>query len=263
MSDAADDPELSHLSADPRFRRVLVADGRAATGPALARAFLEAGAARVFVGIAESWKPLAGDPYAALDGAEIVPLDLTDAASVAELTGRIGDKVDILVNNAGHVRAGAVLAGPDPVMARETFELNCLGAMRLAAAFGPVMSARAAESERRAAAFVTLISAWALAPPPRFAAYAASQAALRALSNSLRHEMRPSGLRVVDVLSGPVDDTWHQTLPPPKVAPAALARAVVAGLREGREEIVVGDVAREIHAKWADDPRILRQESQS
>lgn len=262
MSDAANDPELSHLSCDPRFRRVLVSDGRAATGPALARAFLEAGAARVFVGVAAGWKPLAGDPYAALDGVEIVPLDLTDAASVAELAGRMGDKVDILVNNAGHVRAGALLAGPDPVMARETFELNCLGAMRLAAAFGPVMSARAAETERRATAFVTLISAWALAPPPGFAAYAASQSALRALSNSLRHEMRPSGLRVVDVLSGPLDDTWHQTLPPPKVAPAALARALVAGLREGREEIVVGDVAREIHAKWSDDPRILRQESQ-
>ncbi len=261
MQDALDDPQLSQFSADPRHARVLIADGRTVSAPALARALIEAGAAHVFVGVAERWKPLQGDPYAGLDVVETVALDLTDTASVAELAGRIGHKVDILVNNAGHVRPGGIMTGPDPVLARETFDINCLGAMRLAAAFGPIMSARAAEEERRAVAFVTIVSAWALAPPAGFGAYAASQAALRALSAALRQEMRPSGLRVVDVLTGPIEDTWHQTVPPPKVGPAALARALVAGLREGREEIVVGDVAREIHARWAEDPRILRQES--
>ena len=48
-----------------------------------------------------------------------------------------------------------------------------------------------------------------------------------------------------------------------KVAPAAIAAAVVAALREGREEVVVGEIAKEIHAKWAEDPRLLRQESLS
>ena len=96
---------------------------------------------------------------------------------------------------------------------------------------------------------------------PDYGAYAATQAALRSLSHGLRAQVRPSGLKVVDVLTGPIDDEWRQTIRPPKVAPAAIAAAVVAALREGREEVVVGEIAKEIHAKWAEDPRLLRQET--
>ena len=46
-----------------------------------------------------------------------------------------------------------------------------------------------------------------------------------------------------------------------RIEPAALAAALVEGLRNGLEEIIVGDVARELHAKWAEDPRLLRQEA--
>jgi len=252
-----DDPELRRFTADPRQRRVLITDGRAATGPALAQALTHAGAAKIFLGVAEPWKPFAPP---ALPGIEIVPLDLTDTISVGEAAARIGDKVDILINNAGLVRPGGLIGGVDPVRMRDLFETNCLGLGRLASAFGPVMRARAAERERNAAAFVTLLSAWALAPPPEWAAYAATQAAARVAASALRAEMRVAGLRVVEVLSGPIDDEWHQVVKPPKVTPAALAAAVVRALREGHEEVVVGDVARELHARWVDDPRILRQE---
>jgi short-subunit dehydrogenase/uncharacterized OB-fold protein len=259
MPDEEDDPQLREFTADPRHRRVLIADGRAATAPALAKAFLAAGAAHVFLGIAESWKPhcpISSDP-----AIESVPLDLTDGKSAAELAARMGDKVDILVNNAVHIRPGGVVAGPDLVRTRETFETNCLGLMRLASAFGPAMRARTADPERSACAFVSILSAWALAAAPEFGAYAASQSAARALSQVIRAELRPAGIRVVDVLTGPVDDEWHQALRPPKVSPNALAAAIVGGLREGQEEIVVGDLAREIHAKWAADPRLLARES--
>ena len=146
-------------------------------------------------------------------------------------------------------------------MARETHEICVLGLMRLAQAFGPVMRARAADGVRSATAFVNIVSAWALAAPPGWSAYGTAQAAVRAMSQGLRQEMRPAGIRVVDLLVGPIEDEWHQTLPPPKVRPEAVASALVRALREGREEVVVGDVAKEIHAKWAEDPRLLRQET--
>jgi short-subunit dehydrogenase/uncharacterized OB-fold protein len=259
MPHQEDDPELRAFTADPKFRRVLITDGRSATAPALVKALLGAGAARIFVGVAEAWKPLDRARLELGPEVEIVPLDVTEANSVTELAARIGDKVDILINNAGHVRPGGIV-GSDAISARETFETNCLGLMRLAAAFGPVMRARAADAERNAVAFVTLLSAWALAPDPEHGTYSASQAAVRALNGVIRAEMRPAGIRVVDVLTGPIEDAWHQTIRPPKVAPATIAAAIVAALREGREEAVVGDIAREIHAKWAEDPRLLRQE---
>jgi short-subunit dehydrogenase len=251
-----DDPQLRAFTADPKLRNALIVCGRASTAAPLVEALDGAGASRVFVGVAETWKP-----FAAPSRGETVPLDPTDPTSVSELARRIGDKVDILVNNADYFRPGGVIAGGDASISRAAFETNCLGMMRLAAAFGPIMQARAAETGRAAAAFVNIISAWSLSGAPEYGAYAATQAALRSLSHGLRAQMRPSGLKVVDVLTGPIDDEWRQTIRPPKVAPAALAAAVVAALRAGREEVVVGEVAKEIHAKWAEDPRLLRQET--
>jgi short-subunit dehydrogenase len=250
-----DYPKLRAFTADPKFRNALIVSGRASTAGPLAEALFGAGASRVFVGVAETWKP-----HFAPSRAEIVPLDETDPTSVSDLAGRFGAEVDILINNADYFRPGGLI-GSDASISRAAFETNCLGMMRLAAAFGPVMQARAAEAGRAAAAFVNIISVWCLSGPPEYGAYAATQAALRSLSHGLRAQLRPSGLRVMDVLTGPIDDEWRQTIRPPKVAPAALAAAVVAALREGREEVVVGEVAKEIHAKWAEDPRLLRQET--
>ena len=254
-----DDPQLRAFTADPKFRNALIVDGRASTAAALAQAFFDAGAARVFVGVAETWKPRANPNGQA--AVEIMPLDVTDPRSVADLADRLGDKVDILVNNSDYFRPGGLIDRQDAAKARMAFEIHCLGAMRLAAAFGPVMRERAAETGRAAAAVVNVISAWSLSGAPEYDAYAASQAALRSLSHGLRAQMRPSGLKVVDVLTGPIDDEWRQTIRPPKVAPTALAAALITALREGREEVVVGEIAREIHAKWAEDPRLSLQET--
>jgi uncharacterized OB-fold protein/short-subunit dehydrogenase len=246
--DAPDAAELRRFSADPGGRNVLIVDGRASTAPALAAAFRAAGAARVLIGVAELWRP-----SPAVEG-ETFALDVTDAKSVATLAELLGDKVDILVNNADFFR-------PEAQDARAAFEVHALGLMRLAAAFGPVMRARTAEAGRSSAAFVNVISALALSGSAAFPAYAAAAAAARSLSLALRAQSRDSGLRVVDALVGPLEDEWRQSIRPPKVAPPVLAAAIVAALREGREEVVVGDVAREIHAKWAEDPRLLRQEA--
>ncbi len=53
----ADDPHLREMTCDPKFRRVLITDGRNAVGQAMAKAFSDAGAAIVFVGLADGWKP--------------------------------------------------------------------------------------------------------------------------------------------------------------------------------------------------------------
>ncbi len=56
----ADDPHLREMTCDPKFRRVLITDGRNAVGQAMAKAFSDAGAAIVFVGLADAWKPFPG-----------------------------------------------------------------------------------------------------------------------------------------------------------------------------------------------------------
>jgi hypothetical protein len=49
--------------------------------------------------------------------------------------------------------------------------------------------------------------------------------------------MRPTGIRVINVFPGPIDDEWNQNLPPPKVDAAALASAIVKALKEGIEDV--------------------------
>ena len=86
------------------------------------------------------------------------------------------------------------------------------------------------------------------------------QAAAHSLAQCLRAEMRPSGVRVVNVFPGPIDDEWNQLTPPPKVAPAALARAMVKALQDGVEDVYPGDVAQEWLARWRDNPKALERE---
>ena len=64
----------------------------------------------------------------------------------------------------------------------------------------------------------------------------------------------------MNVYTGPTDDEWHQPLPPPKVAPVALARSVVQGLIDGLEDVYCGDVARDMAERWKRDAKVLERE---
>src|SRR5665213_1690862 len=132
----ADDPQWRELTADPKFRRVLVTDGRGAVGQAMAKALSDAEASIVFVGIADPWKPFPGEAaLRRVARVEIVPLDLTDTVSVEDLAGEIGGRVDILVNTAEHVRPGGIVERAGLVVARQEIELRYFGLMRLAQSF--------------------------------------------------------------------------------------------------------------------------------
>lgn len=257
----ADDPMLRELTSDPKYRRALVTDGRHAIGQAVAKALADAGAEIVFVGIPAPWKPFPGEAaLRAIEAVEIVPLDLTDSDSVEEWAKQDGHRVDILVNTAEHVRPGGMVDRHGVTVAREELEVRYLGLMRLAQAFGPVMRARGADGARSATAFVNVLSVYALTNWPAYGAQSAVDAACLSATQSLRAELAPGGIRVMNVFTGPTDTEWYQTVPPPKVSPAALARALVDGLKRGLEDVYVGDVAIDIRDRFRDDPKALERE---
>jgi NAD(P)-dependent dehydrogenase (short-subunit alcohol dehydrogenase family)/uncharacterized OB-fold protein len=257
----ADDRQLRELTCDPKHRRVLITDGRTPLGQAMARGVSEAGAAVVFVGIAETWRPYAGaDMLAAIPNVEIMALDVTDTISVDELAGEIGGRVDILINTAEHVRAGGVMDRDGIVTARDEMEVNYFGLMRLIQAFGPGMRFRGADGVNSACAWVNLLSVYALSNWPAYGTTSASQAAAYSLSQCLRGEFHSSGVKVVNAFFGPLEEDWRQQLPPPKVTPEGLAKAVVGALRQGLEDLAVGAVAEDFLVRWKEDPRVLERE---
>ena len=258
----ADDPMLREMTCDPKMRKILVSDGMTAVGQATVRALVKAGADIVWVGHAEPWKRHGSglDDITVLPQVTLVPLDLSNERSVTELAGEIGGKVDIVINNAEVHRTFGIGARRGTDVARAEMDINYFGLLRLAQAFGPALKGRSADGALGATAWVNLLSIYALANFPPHGTFSASKAAAHSLSQCLRAEMRPAGIRVVHLFPGPIDDEWNQNLPPPKLTPEAVASAIVKALRDGVEDAYPGDVAQEWLERWRDDPRVLERE---
>jgi NAD(P)-dependent dehydrogenase (short-subunit alcohol dehydrogenase family)/uncharacterized OB-fold protein len=257
----SDDPQLREFTCAPKFRKILVTDGRPAVGQALVRALAAAGADLIWVGHSEPWKQFPG--FAALrelPQVSLVPLDLTDSRSVREICAEIGGRVDIVLNNAEVHRSFGISARPGLDVARAEMDINYFGLLRLAQELGPAMRARGADGPAGATAWVNLLSIYALSNYPPHGTFSASKAAALSLAQCLRAEMQPAGIRVMNVFPGPIDDEWNQLMPPPKISPQALAAAVVRGLEQGLEDVYPGDVAQEWLARWRDNPKILERE---
>lgn len=143
-------------------------------------------------------------------GASSLPLqvDVTDVGSVRAMlaeTMRTFGRLDILVNNAG------AIFGPSPVaqMAEEawrrTLEVNATGVFLCCKAALPAMI-----QGGRGGRIVNMSSLAAIRPRPYMAAYAASKAAVAALTQSLAQEAAPFGITVNAVLPGDIDTGMKQ-----------------------------------------------------
>jgi NAD(P)-dependent dehydrogenase (short-subunit alcohol dehydrogenase family)/uncharacterized OB-fold protein len=257
----ADDVLLSEMTCSPRSRRVLVTEGNSGVGQAVVHAAVGAGADLVWVGYDESWQQSPGfEALEALPQVTMLPLDLTDSQSVRQAATEIGTRVDILINTAEMHRAQGTASRGGIDAARSEMDINYFGLLRLAQEFGPAMRSRGADGRSSATAWVNLLSVYALSNFPPHGTFSASKAAALSLSQCLRAEMRAAGVRVINVFPGPIDDEWNRTLPPPKLPPDALAKAVIGALQDGVEDAYPGDVAQEWLARWKDNPQVLERE---
>ncbi len=257
----ADDSNLREMTCDPRGRKVLVTDAKTPVGQAIVRNLIKAGAEVVWAGHAEPWKiapgfeSLQADPRVAL-----VPLDVTNSRNVTEIAGEVGAKIDILVNTASYRRVLAVTERQGVETARAELDVNYLGLLRLIQAFGPIMQARGADGPNGAVAWVNILSVFALTNFPSQGTFSASMAGALSLSQAWRAEAQAAGIRVINVLPGPIDDEWSQTILPPKLAPDALAKAVIEALRGSIEDVYPGPIAEDWLARWTDNPKALERE---
>jgi NAD(P)-dependent dehydrogenase (short-subunit alcohol dehydrogenase family) len=123
-----------------------------------------------------------------------VPLDVTDPKSV-EAAVAAAAELDVLVNNAGLTVQAPVEAVPIDVF-RSVIETNLFGPLRLIQAFLPGMR------KRGRGTIVNVSSGGVRSAPPLQGAYSASKAALELLSETLRKELEPFGVRVLVISAG-------------------------------------------------------------
>ncbi len=252
---------LRETTCDPKHRRGLVTDGRSAVGQAIVRQIIEAGARAVYAGDLEPWKTSPGfEDLRRLPAVTVFDLDVTSGPSVHDLAAQIGAKVDILVNTSSYLRTGGITDRKDINMPRAEMDVNNFGLLRLGKEFGPAMRSRGADGDFGACAWVNVLSIYALATHPAFATWSASLAAALSLSRGLRRELGEGGIKVINLFPGPLEDEWHQLLPPPKVTPRALARALVDALVAGVEDVYPGAVAQELCARLQENPKEVERQ---
>ena len=132
------------------------------------------------------------------------PLEVTDYDAVGALAGKLaGEPIDILINNAGiSGREATVLGSIDPVVWRQTFEVNTLAPLMIAQAF---VEHVARSEQRKMIALSSRLGSIALADSGRYA-YRASKAALNMKWKGLSIDLAGKGVICVVLHPG-----WVQT----------------------------------------------------
>jgi len=170
-----------------RGRRVLITGAARGIGAALAQRLHDRGARVAVAGLEdELLAEVAGSvdgPWWHCDVTKRADVEAAVDGAVAELGG-----LDVVVANAG-VAAQLPIVGGDPTIFERTMAVNVLGAYYTLRAAGPHLSHPHGYA-------LAIASLGAAVHVPLMGAYSASKAAVEALGNSMRVEMRPTGGRV-------------------------------------------------------------------
>src|SRR5579872_4232571 len=121
-------------------------------------------------------------------------LDVTDPS-----TYKLPGDLRVLVNNAGVDTEYLPVEHAEIGDWRRMFETNVFGTVALTSAAIPTLR------RNQPSVVCTITSSSILAPMPFYSAYRASKAAASAFGDSLRVEVAQFGIRVVEILPGPVD----------------------------------------------------------
>ncbi|HMM52365.1 MAG TPA: SDR family oxidoreductase [Burkholderiaceae bacterium] len=179
---------------------------------------------------------------AALAGASVhrYRLDVTDrdalARAAADFVGLDGAPPDVVIANAG-ISAGTLTGEPaDAAVFRRIVDVNVTGMFDTFAPFVPGMRARGAGR------LVGIASVAGIRGLPGAGAYSASKAATIAYLESLRVELRGSGVRVVTIAPGYIRTpmTERNAYPMPFLTDAdAFARRALDAIARGDSYLVI------------------------
>jgi NAD(P)-dependent dehydrogenase (short-subunit alcohol dehydrogenase family) len=193
------------------------------------------------------------------DGVHVLPVDVTDDASMVALVDRVlaeAGRIDVLVNNAGYGSYGAVEDVPLEE-ARRQFEVNVFGLARMTQLVLPHLR------RQRSGRIINISSMGGKIHEPLGGWYHATKFAVEGLSDSLRMEVATFGVQVVVIEPGAIKTEWagiaaqnvrERSAEGPYAAQARQVGAVLdAGSGEGARgsapEVVAGAVLKAATAR--------------
>lgn len=186
------------------MRSILITGCSTGIGLAAARA-LKARGWRV---LATARKPADLARLSRDDGLEVLPLEMSDPASVSacaqEALNRTGGSLDALYNNAAYGSIGAMEDVPTDLL-RHHLEVNVVATHALTRMIIPPMRAQGHGRIVMCSSVLGFVSG------PYRGAYCASKFALEALSDALRLELAPCGIHVSILEPGPIESQFLGT----------------------------------------------------
>ncbi|MCL7032958.1 hypothetical protein MKW94_008989 [Papaver nudicaule] len=140
---------------------------------------------------------LSGLPTENVESLELyVTSDESVKSAIAAVVKKCG-KIDLLVNNAGIGSTGPLAELPLEIV-RKTCEVNTMGQLRMAQHVVPFMASK------RCGRIVNIGSVVGKVPTPWAGSYCSSKAAVHAMSDTLRVELKPFGIDVILVIPGAI-----------------------------------------------------------
>jgi NAD(P)-dependent dehydrogenase (short-subunit alcohol dehydrogenase family) len=220
----------------------LVTGANRGLGLAFAKALVERGATKVYAA--------ARNPEAVnLKGVTPLKLDVTNDEEAVAAASAAGD-VNLLINNAGIARPGGFFSDGAIEAAREQFEVNFVGSLRVARAFAPVLV------KNGGGAIINVLSVASWMNGPALATYGVSKSAAWALTNGLRLELADRGVQVLGLHAGFIDTDLTRNIDAPKSSADDIVRATLDGLERGEGQVLADEVSQLVHRGLSSDPPI-------
>jgi short-subunit dehydrogenase/MoaA/NifB/PqqE/SkfB family radical SAM enzyme len=187
-------------------KHVLVTGASGGLGSAMARRLAEMGAHMVVT--SRSINPLKELISGFPEGTRAVPVtaDLSSAGEAEVLAKNAIDAlgyIDVLFNNAG-LGYFALMEEAKEESIRRVFEINTFAPLMLIKALVPHMKARGSGR------IVNVVSCAGRIPIPSVGVYGGSKSALAVISNTMRLELEPSGIEIINVYPGTVSTSFEE-----------------------------------------------------
>jgi NAD(P)-dependent dehydrogenase (short-subunit alcohol dehydrogenase family) len=140
---------------------------------------------------------------------EVLPLDVNNDKSIIDTITKINEenkRIDVLVNNAGYALAGPLEGTSMEEEIRPQFETNFFGAIKVMQSVIPIMR------KQRNGRIVNITSMGGRVAVPLDPIYHGTKFALEGVSECIRYELGPFGIKIILVEPGAVESNFWKNL---------------------------------------------------